>query len=58
MRTEMWRTAIVNGEPWENYQVSNLGNILSLDYNGTGRAELMKPEENKYRLYRRRWFNK
>ena len=42
---EEWRTAIVNGETWENYQVSNLGRILSLDYRNTGRAELMTPVE-------------
>lgn len=42
---EEWRTAIVNGEPWENYQVSNLGRILSLDYRNTGRADLMTPVE-------------
>ena len=43
--TEQWRTAIVNGKPWENYQVSNLGRILSLDYRNTGRADLMTPVE-------------
>ena len=44
--TEQWRTAIVNGEPWENYQVSNFGRILSLNYRNTGRAELMTPVDN------------
>ena len=43
--TEQWRTAIVNGETWENYQVSNLGRILSLDYRNTGKADLMTPVE-------------
>ena len=46
MRTEIWKTAIVNGEPWENYQVSNFGRILSLNYNHTGKAELMTPVDN------------
>ena len=46
MRTEIWKTAIVNGEPWENYQVSNYGRILSLNYNHTGKAELMTPVDN------------
>ena len=46
MRTEIWKTAIVNGEPWENYQVSNLGKIMSLNYNHTGKAELMTPVDN------------
>lgn len=45
--TEQWRTAIVNGEPWENYQVSNFGRILSLNYRNTGRAELMTPRKRK-----------
>ena len=46
MGTEIWRTPIVNGEPWENYQVSNLGKIMSLNYNHTGKAELMTPVDN------------
>ena len=25
MVEEIWRTAVVDGEPYENYQVSNLG---------------------------------
>ena len=45
--TEEWRTAIVNGEPWENYQVSNLGRIMSLNYRNTGKAELMTPRKRK-----------
>ena len=47
MRTEIWKTAIVNGEPWENYQVSNFGNIMSLNYSNTGKAKLMNPRERK-----------
>ena len=47
MRTEIWKTAIVNGEPWENYQVSNFGNIMSLNYSNTGKAKLMNPCEDK-----------
>lgn len=43
---EIWRTAIVDGEPYEDYQVSNLGQILSLNYRNTGRAELMEPSDN------------
>ena len=46
MRTEIWKTAIVNGEPWENYQVSNLGRLMSLNYHRSGRAELMTPGDN------------
>ena len=46
MRTEIWRTPIVNGEPYENYQVSNFGKILSLNYKNTGKAKLMNPSTN------------
>ena len=42
---EIWKTAIVDGEPYEDYKVSNLGRILSLDYNHTGKPELMTPVE-------------
>ena len=48
MRTEIWKTAIVNGEPWENYQVSNFGQILSLSYNKTGKPKLLKTCKDKY----------
>ena len=48
MRTEIWRTAIYDDVVYEGlYQVSNLGNILSLNYRNTGRAELMNPWEDK-----------
>ena len=34
------------------YQVSNFGHILSLNYRNTGRAELLKPREDKDGYYR------
>ena len=40
---EIWRTAIYKGEPYEGFEVSNLGKILSLNYKNTGRAELLNP---------------
>ena len=41
---EIWRTAVYDGKIYEGlYKVSNLGRILSLDYNHTGKAELMNP---------------
>ena len=46
MRAEIWRTAIVNGESYENYQVSNLGRLMSLNYGRTGKSKLMKPIDN------------
>ena len=42
---EIWKTAIVDGEPYEDYKVSNLGRILSLDYNHTGKPRLRNPVE-------------
>ena len=48
MRTEIWKTAIYDDVVYEGlYRVSNLGNILSLNYRNTGRAELMNPWEDK-----------
>ena len=45
---EIWKTAVYDGEPYEGlYKVSNLGKILSLDYNHTGKPGLMNP--GKYR---------
>lgn len=46
MRTEIWKTAIVNGEPWENYQVSNFGRLMNLNFRGTGKNKFMKPSKN------------
>ena len=31
----------------ELYQVSNLGNIKSLNYNNTGKEQILKPRKNK-----------
>ena len=43
---EQWRTTIVDGEPYEKYQVSNLGRVLNLNYYNTGKAKLMEPSDN------------
>ena len=41
---EVWKTAIYDGEIYEGlYKVSNWGRILSLNYNGTGKSDLMTP---------------
>ena len=46
--TEQWRTAVYDGEIYEGlYKVSNLGRILSLNYNHTGKPDLMTPVERK-----------
>ena len=45
---EIWRTAVYDGEIYDElYKVSNLGRILSLNYNHTGKPELMNPIKNK-----------
>ena len=43
---EQWRTTIVDGEPYEKYQVSNLGRMLNLNYYNTGKAKLMEPYDD------------
>ena len=43
---EIWKTAIYKGEIYEGlYRVSNWGRILSLNYNRTGKPDLMNPVE-------------
>ena len=45
---EIWKTAVYDDEVYEGlYKVSNLGKILSLDYNHTGKPGLMTPVEHK-----------
>ena len=44
---EIWKTAVYDSEVYEGlYKVSNLGRILSLNYNGTGKPRLMNPGED------------
>ena len=46
--TEQWRTAVYDGEVYEGlYKLSNLGRILSLNYNHTGKPGLMTPRKRK-----------
>lgn len=53
MIKEIWKTAVYDDEVYEGlYKVSNLGRILSLNYNGTGKAKLMKPNKNKGGYFR------
>ena len=44
---EIWKTVIVNGEVYNNYMVSNLGNIKSLNYRHTGKGRILKFWKNK-----------
>ena len=43
---ELWKDAVYNGVTYDGYQVSNLGRVKSLNYNHTGREELMTPSKN------------
>ena len=44
---EEWRTVIVNGEIYNNYMVSNLGNVKSLGNNKSRKEKLLKPIKDK-----------
>lgn len=45
---EIWKTAVYDGEVYEElYKISNWGKILSLNYNHTGKPELMTPHKRK-----------
>lgn len=39
MTEEIWKDI----EGYENYQVSNMGNVRSLDYRGSGKIKILKP---------------
>ena len=44
---EIWKTVIINGEVYNNYMVSNLGNVKSLNYNHTGKEKILRLLTNK-----------
>ena len=53
---EEWRTAVYDGIVYEGlYKVSNLGRILSLNYNNTGKEKVLKPGKDKDGYFQRRW---
>ena len=39
---EIWKTVIIDGEIYENYEVSNLGKIRSLNYNRSGEVKELR----------------
>lgn len=43
---EIWRTVVYDGEIYENYEVSDLGRVRSLNYNRTGEIKVLKQSEN------------
>ena len=52
IETEIWRTVIYDGEMYEKYQASNFGQILSLNYRGTGKSKLLKTSKDKDGYFR------
>ena len=44
---EIWKTAVYDGEIYEDFEVSNLGKIKSLNYRRTGKSELLNPSKDK-----------
>lgn len=44
---EEWKIVVVNGEVYDNYMVSNMGNVMSLrDSNGNYREKILSPIKN------------
>lgn len=39
---EIWKTVVIDGEIYENYEVSNLGKIRSLNYNRSGEVKELR----------------
>ena len=44
---EEWRTVIYDGEVYEDYEVSSHGQVRSLNYNKTGKVQVLKPHIGK-----------
>lgn len=44
---EIWKTVIVNGEKYEDYQVSNFGNVRSLGNDRKRKTKILKPIKRK-----------
>ena len=44
---EIWRTVVIKGETYDNYQVSNFGNVMSLNYNRSRKCKLLKPRKDR-----------
>ena len=40
---EIWKTVVYDGEIYENYEVSNMGRVRSLNYKRTGKIQVLKP---------------
>lgn len=45
---EIWKDVVYDGVIYEGYQVSNLGRVKSLNYNRTGKEEILRPVDDRY----------
>ena len=43
---EIWKTAVYDGEIYENYEVSNMGRVRSLNYRRTGKIQVLNLRVN------------
>ena len=43
---EEWRTVVIDGEVWDNYEVSNLGRVRSLNWRNSGKVKVLKQHDN------------
>ena len=43
---EIWKTVVIDGEEWDNYEVSNMGRIRSLNFKRTGKIKVLKLKNN------------
>ena len=46
MDTEEWRTVVIDGEEWSDYEVSSHGRVRSLNYRHTGQVKELKQRNN------------
>ena len=45
---EIWKTVVIDGEVWDNYEVSNLGRVRNLNYKNSGKIEILRAYTNNY----------
>ena len=45
---EVWRTVVTEEGIYENYKVSNLGRVKSLNYHREKREKILSPDEDRY----------
>ena len=43
---EEWKTVVIDGEVWDNYEVSNLGRVRSLNWRNSGKIKMLEQHDN------------